>query len=87
MINDIHYLKIWPDFFKASLEGRKKFEVRKDDRDGGFKVGDILILQEWFPPPNHAGKYSGRCLARTVTYIFRGPLFGLEEGYVVLGVE
>ena len=85
MKNQIHFLKTWPNFFQVTLEGIKTFDVRKNDRD--FKVGDVLILQEWFPPPNFQGVYSGRNLARTVTYVFPGGQFGIADDYVVLGVE
>jgi len=85
MNNGVHYLKCWPEFFKAMMEGIKKFDVRINDR--GFKVEDILIEEEWFPPPNFQGVYSGRYLARTVIYVLTGGRFGLEEGYIVLGME
>jgi ribosomal protein S17 len=81
MVIMIHELKCWPDFYEAVLNGNKTFEVRKDDR--GFKVGDILHLREWNPKTE---TYSGRELARTVTYILRGGQLGIEEGYVVMGL-
>lgn len=34
-----------PEFFRAVTDGRKTFELRKDDR--GFSVGDHLVLAEW----------------------------------------
>lgn len=40
-----HHLKAKPEYFRATIEGRKPFEVRKDDR--GFKVGDHVILKEY----------------------------------------
>lgn len=43
-----HELKIWPMYYEAVIDGRKKFELRKDDR-GGYKVGDTLKLREWSP--------------------------------------
>jgi hypothetical protein len=43
----VHELKCWPDYFRAIVEGRKPFEIRKNDRD--FRVGDELHLLEWYP--------------------------------------
>lgn len=36
----LHTLKLGKDFAEAKLDGRKPFEIRKNDRD--FKVGDIV---------------------------------------------
>lgn len=49
----IHELKIWPEFFDAVDSGKKKFDVRKNDR--GFKEGDVLVLREFEPCENCAG--------------------------------
>lgn len=38
----IHTLKILPQFYRAVLEERKTFEVRKNDRP--FTVGDFVII-------------------------------------------
>ena len=38
-------MKIQSQYFWAVVEGKKKAEFRKNDRD--FKVGDMLILKEW----------------------------------------
>ncbi|WP_331384989.1 DUF3850 domain-containing protein [Bacillus badius] len=42
-----HELKIYPQYFKAVVSGKKSFEIRKNDRD--FKVGDTLLLHEFDP--------------------------------------
>lgn len=44
-----HQLKCWPEFFQATLNGLKKFELRRDDRPEGYQVGDELLLKEWDP--------------------------------------
>lgn len=40
----IHNLKIKQEYLNQIIAGRKRFELRKDDR--GFEVGDRLLLQE-----------------------------------------
>ncbi len=77
----VHHLKCWPDPFAAMLAGVKTHEMRIDDR--GFNVGDELVLEEWRPTPS-AGFYTGRTLRRLVTYITRGPEFGVPKGYAVM---
>ncbi|HDV7145166.1 TPA: DUF3850 domain-containing protein [Yersinia enterocolitica] len=50
-----HQLKILPEYFQAVIEGRKKAELRTNDRN--FKVGDYLLLAEW---DGGIDEYSGR---------------------------
>lgn len=67
----VHKLKTWPEYFNEVLRGRKPFEWRVDDRD--FKLGDTLVLQEYIPHPENPGregKYTGREITKTVSYIF-----------------
>ena len=78
----IHELKTWPEYFQEVFISHKMFEVRKCDRD--FQLGDILILKEWNPVTED---YTGRKLARTVTYILHGPQFGIEDGYCVMSIQ
>lgn len=61
---------------------RKPFEARKNDRD--FKIGDHLHLMEYDPELDH---YSGRLLVREISYILPGGAWGIEPGYVVLGLK
>jgi len=59
-----HELKIWPQYFKAVVSKKKRFEYRKNDRD--FQVGDMLILKEYYPKKD---TYSGKEIKVIVTYI------------------
>jgi len=74
----VHELKVLPEYFIAVSEGKKTFELRKDDR--GFKVGDTLCLREW-----NGKTYSGRSVDCKVTYILKG-FQGLEDDYVILSI-
>lgn len=76
-----HELKTWPEYFRAVASGLKNFEVRKNDRD--YKVGDILILQEFDPETN---EYTGEYVGREVTYILGKPPF-VPEGYVIMSID
>lgn len=80
-----HDLKVWPEFFDAILDGRKTFEVRNThDRD--FAVGDTLRLREWtHDSGERPGAYTGREVARAVSYIVRGAPF-LPADLAVLGI-
>lgn len=40
-----HHKKTLPEYFQAVIEGRKLFEVRKNDED--YKVGEHVILEEY----------------------------------------
>jgi len=75
-----HKLGILPEYFKAIKEGRKKFEVRFNDRD--YKENDILILQELDPLGENL---TGNEVFVKVIYILKD--FGLQEGYCILGIE
>lgn len=70
-----HELKIYPKYFEAILDGKKTFEIRKDDRD--FQVGDSIVLKEW-----DNIKYSGREIQAIIKYMLDDAFIGLAEGYV-----
>jgi hypothetical protein len=77
-----HDLKTWPAEFAAVEAGVKRFEWRKNDR--GFEVGDVLRLQEYDPDRE---QHTHRETVVDVTYLLRGPLFGVPEGYVVMSIR
>lgn len=93
MIITVHKVKCWPAYFDAIASGAKPFDVRRDDR--GYQRGDIIVLQrtredrlaevdcmlighEWVPK---------RELRREITYVLTGGQFGIQAGYVVLGLR
>lgn len=75
----IHKLKIGSVFFEAVKDGRKKFEIRKNDRD--FKEGDVLILEE-YDPINQ--QYLGGVIKVEITYMTD---WDQKDDNVVLGIE
>lgn len=75
-----HDLKVIPPYFDEVLSRKKKFEVRKNDRD--FRVNDYLVLLD-----DDKGRYTGNSCGAYVTYVLHGPAFGIEEGYVVMSIE
>ena len=80
-----HQLKIWPDYFYAVQAGTKTFELRKNDR--AFKVGDILVLEEYRPG---VGEYTGRVIRKRISYIMEPSMQPendiLRDGHVALGL-
>lgn len=67
----VHILKVWPQYFQPLIESRKKFELRKADRD--YKVGDELLLMEYIPDYEDP-QYTGRSAEVEITYILDGPM-------------
>lgn len=77
----IHDLKTWPEFFDKIMDGTKKFELRKNDRD--FNVDDVLRLME-YDPDTH--EYTGREHLVKVTYILKSG-FSLPEGVCIMSIK
>ncbi|MEI2365753.1 ASCH/PUA domain-containing protein [Niallia circulans] len=75
----MHHLKIQPEYFDSVSKGTKSFEIRKNDRN--YKVGDVLLLQEYLPSES---KFTGRVIDRKITYITD---YAQQEGYVVMGIK
>lgn len=60
----IHELKIDPEYFTAVRSGKKRFELRRNDRN--FHVGDYLALNEY---DRSTKTYTGRTELVLVTYV------------------
>lgn len=77
-----HKLKILSRYYEAIRQGKKTFEVRKDDRP--FQEGDTLLLEECVTP-NGCG-YTGREMKVDVTYILRDSEY-VKDGYCIMGIK
>lgn len=78
-----HNLKILPCFFEPVVEGKKTFEIRRDDR--GFQAGDTVTLQEYDPylgiVENH--RFTGRTYNARIGYVCA---FEQKPAYVVFSL-
>lgn len=77
----IHALKTLPEYFCPVIEGKKPFEVRKNDRP--FQAGDLLALNEW---DAEMERYTGRSCLVYIDYILNDEMY-CKEGYVILGIK
>lgn len=76
----IHEVKTWKEYFQPQREGKKLFELRKDDRN--YQVGDEFKSKEW---DNETNSYTGRSNSYQITYVLRdAEHFGLMEGYCII---
>lgn len=69
-------LKILPQYFSDVYAGRKRFEIRRNDRD--FRVGDKVTLKEW------DNGYTGSYVEVVITYITD---YEQTDNYVVFGFD
>lgn len=84
-----HVVKCWPAYYDPIETGEKPFDVRLDDR--GYQRDDILRLQRTCEHDlltverTYQGEVA-REIRRRITWILTGGQFGIEPGYVVLGL-
>ena len=81
----VHELKTWTNYFQLVASGKKKFELRKNDR--GFLAGHELLLREY---DKDTQTYTGRTLRRKISYVLQsdeGEKFGLKPGFCIMGLE
>ena len=81
-----HELKCWVYPYTQILSGIKKFELRKDDRDPRFEIGDKLLLREW---DEKLEVYTGRKMSVMVTHVMRpNTAFpGLKRGWCLMSIS
>lgn len=78
MMAKIHEVKLHAKYFDLVLEGKKRAEFRKNDRN--YERGDTLILHEW-----GQGAYTGRKVEARITDVT--DLSDWLEDYVLLSIE
>lgn len=82
-------VKSWTHFFQAIKRGDKLHDMR-DLRDRKYKVGDVLILQEYDP---FKGEYTGDTCRVKITYITSADTpcafssSALAPGYCILSLK
>lgn len=82
----VHILKCEEEYFEAQRKKLKNFEIRRDDREPAFEVGDLIILDEVKTAIDGTVWPTGRSLAREITYVLR-EFEGLEPGYCAIGTK
>lgn len=76
-----HFLKIEKPFADAVVEGRKVFEVRRNDR--GFNAGDTIFFQCVDKEVELNHKINSR--RYRITYVLSGH--GLREAFVAFAIK
>lgn len=85
MPQNTHKLKCWEEFFTVKWNGKKDWELRKDDRN--YRVGDIIIQEEGNIVHDDFVR-TGRKLIEEITFIVREqPQFGLQKGYCIMSTK
>jgi len=82
-----HLLKTDAAVFQAVLDNKKPYDLRFDDR--GFKKGDVLTLNETKYTAeemrnNKPLEYTRRSIRKEVAHVLKGPIYGLQNGWVIL---
>lgn len=80
-----HQLKTWPTYWDAIDQGKKNFEVRRNDR--AFQTGDVVELYR--TDGDHIGslvQMSVEPLRFRIGWLLQGGQFGIEPGYCVFSL-
>lgn len=76
---EMHELKCHPEPFAAVRDGRKRYELRINDR--GYMVGDVLHLRE------HDNQvYTGAEIVCVVTYMTPASTYGLPDDLCCMSI-
>lgn len=76
-----HFVKIAPRWYEDVIAGRKRFEIRRNDRH--YALYDLLVLCEWYH-----GSFTGRYTIQRIEYIYYGDgTYGLSDEWCILGIR
>lgn len=81
--SETHHLKLEEKYFSRIVNAQKSFEIRKNDRD--YQVGDYIIFRLVFTENDEVVELGEQSPLYKIIYIHTG--FGMQDGYVVLGIE
>lgn len=88
MTETVHRLKTVDRYFDAVADGRKTFEVRRNDQ--AFQTGDLLELvrtdDRGYYTTVPGQRFSEVTLRKRITYLLQGGQFGIEPAFCVLGL-
>lgn len=76
----IHDVKCDVRLFLLTIEGKKDFELRFNDRN--YQVDDIIFAREQI-----GTELTGRVYVARVLSIMKGGSYGIEEGWCILGTK
>jgi hypothetical protein len=83
MNSKIHELKTWVGQFRDVKYGKKRFEIRLNDRD--YHVGDRLYLCEY---DHETHQYTGDWFWVTVEFVMvEFPCKGVTDGFAVMSIR
>lgn len=87
----VHELKTDPKVFEATFYNQKPWEIRLNDRN--YQKYDYLMLRETrysgteMKEQNMPLVYTGRAVLQSIKWILEGPMYGLQDGWVIMTVE
>lgn len=82
LLGQTHFVKAWPRYFSAYLDGTKPWSIRLDDRN--YMDGDELVIQEWNSTEDC---YTGRKASFRIVKVWDQMPDFIPKGHVVLTLE
>lgn len=83
----IHFLKIREEYYQAISQNKKRFELRKNDRN--FHVGDLIIFKRiCFNNDQYLDLCDDPLIIYKIDYVLTNvPMYGLSLDYCILSIS